>query len=62
MAFVVQYFRHKRKVWESTRALDIPPSCREVRSNLVKHDADKAIILDDNGFELIVEERQKYDA
>jgi hypothetical protein len=62
MAFVIQYYRRERMVWESTWDLDIPPSCRQVRSNLTNHSADRAVILDDNGFELIVEERQRLDA
>ena len=62
MAFIVQYFSRDRLVWESSWSLDIPPSCRQVKSSLVAHDADRAVILDGNGFELIVEKRELYDA
>jgi hypothetical protein len=62
MSYIVQYFRREKMVGESSWSLDIPPSCRQIRCNFAVHDADKAIILDDNGFELIIEERQKFDA
>lgn len=62
MSFVIQYYRHQKMVWESSWTLDIPPSCRAIRRNFAVHRADKAVILDDDGFVLIVEERQKYDA
>jgi hypothetical protein len=62
MAFIVQYFSRERKVWESAWSLDIPPSCRQVTSAMAIHDADRAVILDDNGFELVVEQRRRYDA
>jgi hypothetical protein len=62
MAFVIQYFSRESMVWETIWGLDVPPSCRQVRANLAVHCADRAIILDDNGFELVIEERQKFDA
>lgn len=62
MAYQIRYFRRGTIVWETSWTLDIPPSCRLVRSNLAIHDAERAIILDDNGFELIIEERQRFDA
>ena len=61
--FIVQYFRRDRMIREVTWGhLDIPPSCRQVRQNLAVHGADRAIIMDDNGFELAIEERRKFDA
>lgn len=62
MAFIVQYFSRERLVWESSWSLDIPPSCRQVKSSLAAHNADKAVILDGNGFELVVEKREQFDA
>lgn len=62
MAFVIQYFSRDRMVGESIWDLDIPPSCRQVRANLAGRRADRALILDDNGFALMIEERQKHDA
>ena len=62
MSFFIQYFRLGKMICETRWGTDIPPSCRFIRSNFAVHDADRAIILDDNGFEVIVEERQKFDA
>jgi hypothetical protein len=62
MVIVVQCFDHDRKIWESTWTLDTPPSRHQAWSNLTDRDADEAIILDDDGFELFLKERQKYDA
>ena len=57
--FVVQYCKRDRKVAESLwDHLDIPPSGRQVRRNLAVH----GVIMDDNGFELAIEERRKFDA
>ena len=62
MAFVVHYYSRERVIWESNWSLDIPPSCRQVRAELAVLHAERAVISDDNGFELVIEERQKYDA
>lgn len=62
MIFSIMYLRHGKLVWDTNWTLDIPPSCRFVRNGLVINDADTAIVLDDDGHHLIVEERQKYDA
>jgi hypothetical protein len=62
MSFVIQYFRDDELVCESGWTPDIPPSSRFIRSNFVAHDADRAVILNDSGFELIIEERRKLDA
>ena len=62
MPFFVQYYRRDKMICETRWDTDIPPSCRFIRSNLAVHDADRALVLDDMGFELIVEERQKFDA
>jgi hypothetical protein len=62
MSFVIQYFRHDHMVCETSWIPEIPPSSRFIRSNFAAHDADRAVILGGNGFELIVEERQEFDA
>jgi hypothetical protein len=62
MSFVIQYFRREKMIRQASWSLDIPPPSGLVRSNFAVHDADKAVILDDNGFELTIGERRKFHA
>jgi hypothetical protein len=62
MTYTIMYLRHGKLVWDTNWALEIPPSCHFVRYGLQVHDADTAIVSDEDGYHLIVEERQKYDA
>jgi hypothetical protein len=62
MAFSIMYLRYGKLVWDTNWTAEIPPSCHFVRHGLLVHEADTAIVSDDEGYHLIVEERQKFDA
>ena len=59
MAFSIIYLRDARWVGDATWAVEIPPSCNYVRYSLQVHEADTAIITDEDGYYSIIVERQK---
>ena len=62
MGFSIKHLRNQKTVWHTQWTVDIPPSRHVIRYGLEVHNADTAIVLDDNGFELIVEKRLRHDA
>lgn len=59
MSFSITYLRHGKAIWESTWPVDLPPACHFVQYSLLVHEADTAIILDEDGKHLTIERRQK---
>jgi len=62
MWYVIKYLRHGNEVWETVWPAAIPPSCQFVQFSLSLHAADTAIISDQDGEQLVMETRKKFDA
>jgi hypothetical protein len=58
MAFVIQYLRDDTKVGESNWLTPIPPTRELAQHGLLLHEADTAVILDEDGKELVRETRR----
>jgi hypothetical protein len=62
MAFSIIFLRGAKWVGHTTWTSEISPPCKYVRDNIQIHEADTAIITDENGRHLAIAERQKFDA
>jgi hypothetical protein len=62
MPFSIIYLRDAKWVGDATWAVEIPPSCNYVRYSLQVHEADTAIITDEDGYHSVILERQKFDS
>jgi len=62
MAFSIKYLRNRKPIWHAQWTVDIPPPRHFVRYCLDVHGADTAIVLDEDGHELVVERRLARDA
>jgi hypothetical protein len=54
MAFLIEYLRGDKKVGEAAWPTPIPPTRDFARHSLILHQADTAIILDEDGRKLAV--------
>ena len=62
MAFSIIYLRDAKWVGHASWAVEIPPSRSYMRYSLQVHEADTAIVTDEDGHHSIIENRQKLDA
>jgi hypothetical protein len=61
MPFSIRYLRQGKEIWEAVWPIELPPSCQFVQYSLLVHNADMAVVADENGSQLTVERRPQFD-